>query len=276
MSLHSEKPKGFVLLQEKSKPVIALVADGSSNAEGQKALEGLDLFIQERFPEHDVVWAIQAGYMIKALKQRGQTTYFQREIPLIFASELLARLATADRQKIAMQMLMTTENSFSVQALEADTHGMTVKYGLSYLTSSNPENQVELAKSLEPLYGDGEETAIVLIAHGSDKYYQWLVGIDNYVRENYKNVCLATLHGLPGTERMVADVKASGCKKVRFISLMMSRGGHVSQDIMNDERPNSWKNRIGLPAEVVDNYSENESIRNYFIRSIQGLLQQFE
>ena len=30
-----------------------------------------------------------------------------------------------------------------------------------------------------------------------------------------------------------------------------------------------------LPAEVIDNYSANESIRNYYIRNIQYLLAQF-
>jgi len=262
---------------KQTRPVIALVADGSSDAEGQKALEELDSLVREHFPEHEVVWAVQAVYMIEALKRRGQTSYFQRNIPLMVASDLLIKLATEGHKKVAMQMLMTAESNFSRQAIEADTRGMTVKYGFPFLGASTPENQVKLAKSLELKYGDGKETATVLVGHGSDKnfeYNEWFINIDKYLRDNYENVCLATLHGPPGTENMVAGVKSSGCKKVRFISLMLSRGGHIPLDIMNDERPESWKNQIGLPAEVVDNFSENQALREHFIRSIESLINQ--
>lgn len=273
------EPKGFVLLQEESKPVIALVADGSGDAEGQAALEGLDDFIRGQFPGYDVVWAVQAVYMIEGLKRAGQTTQFKRGVPLMMAADLLAKLAQAGRKKVAMQLFMSGESNFSKNAVKADTHGMDVKYGLPFLAAAHPENEVKLVKSLEPVFGDGTKTATVLVGHGSEKdfeYNEWFVNIDKYLRKNYKNVFLGTLHGPPGTEGFVTSVKASGCKIVRFVSLMMSRGGHIPLDIVNDQNAQSWSNQVGLPAEAVDKFSENQALREHFVGSIRALLAEFK
>ncbi|MFH0941999.1 MAG: YfhL family 4Fe-4S dicluster ferredoxin [Chloroflexota bacterium] len=273
------EPKGFVLLQEESKPVIALVADGSGDAEGQAALEDLDGYIRGQFPDYDVVWAVQAVYMIEALKWRGQTTYFKRGVPLMVAADLLTRLAAAGWTKVAMQLFMSGESNFSKAAVNADTHGMGVKYGLPFLAAAHPENEHKLVKSLEPVFGNGTETATVLVGHGSEKdfeYNEWFINIDKYLRKNYKNVFLGTLHGPPGTESFVSSVKASGCRKVRFVSLMMSRGGHMPLDIVNDQNPQSWSNQVGLPAEAIDTFSTNPALREYFVSSIRGLLGQFK
>ncbi len=269
---------GLLLEQDKNKPVIALVADGSSDASGQAALGGLDDLIRETFPGYDVVWAVQALYMIRALKGRGQTTYFPRQVPLLLADELLVKLAAAGRKRVALQLFMTGESNFSKNAIQADTLGMDVKYGLPFLSASAPENRQKCAASLASVFGDGTETATVLVGHGSDRnfeYNEWFVGIDKYLRESHKNVFLGTLHGPPGSDGIVADVLASGCKKVRFVSLMMSRGGHMPLDVVNPENPDAWASRIGLPAETVDNFSENAALREHFLTGILALLEQF-
>lgn len=273
------EPRGFVLLSEKDRPVIALVADGSGDTEGQAALEELDGFIRERFPGYDVVWAVQAVYMIQGLKYKGQTTQFKRGVPLMVADDLLAKLAAAGRTKVAMQLFMSGESNFSKNAIKADTHGMDIKYGLPFLAAAHPENELKLIKSLEPLFSDNKETATVLVGHGSEKdfeYNEWFVNIDKYLRKNYKNVFLGTLHGPPGTEGFVASVKASGFKKVRFVSLMMSRGGHMPLDIVNDQNPKSWSSQVGLPTEAIDSFSTNQALREYFTGSIRALLAQFK
>lgn len=278
--LHPDaEPKGFVLRQPADKPVIALVADGSGDPDGQAALEGLDDFVREQFPGYDVVWAAQAVYMIMGLKFRGQSTYFKRDVPLMTAPDLLKKLHRAGRSKIAMQLFMSGESNFSKNAIQADTFGIDVKYGLPLLAADLPENEIRVVKSLEPVFGDGVETASVMVGHGSDKdfeYNEWFVRIDEYVRENYKNVYMGTLHGPPGADDMVASVQASGCKKVRFVSLMMSRGGHMPLDVINPDNPEAWATRIGLPADMADNFSENPVLREHFTASIRSLLDQFK
>jgi cobalamin biosynthesis Co2+ chelatase CbiK len=215
--------------------------------------------------------------MIVGLKFKGQTTQFKRAVPLMLATDLLKRLAAAGRKKIAMQLFMSGESNFSKDAIKADKLGMDVKYGLPFLAAAHPENELKLIKSLEPVLGNAE-TASVLVGHGSDKdfeYNEWFINIDKHLRKNYKNSFLGTIHGPPGTD-FVDSVKASGCKKARFVSLMMSRGGHMPLDIVNDKNPKSWSNLVGLPAEPVDSFSTNPALREYFASSIKSLLAQFK
>ncbi|MEW6142730.1 MAG: sirohydrochlorin cobaltochelatase [Chloroflexota bacterium] len=275
--LHPDaKPTGLVLLQDKSKPVIALIADGSADKPGEKVLEKLDSLIRDRFPGHDVVWGIQAVYMFAALKARGQNWYFNRQVPLIDATTLLARLAADGRQKVAMQFLMTSESTFSREAMKVDTHGMQVKHAMPFF--SHKENITGIVKALEPEFGDGRETATVFVGHGALKDFEFnecFLAIDRILRANYRNAFLTTLHGPPGIDGVIEEVKKSGCKKVKFISLMITGGGHITQDIMGDQ-PDSWKSRIGLPTEIFTGIAEKPIFPNYFLKQIDSLLAQYK
>jgi cobalamin biosynthesis Co2+ chelatase CbiK len=270
-------PKGLILKADPAKPVIVIVADGgSSSVEGQKQMEDIDTLLLERFPDHDICWGMQAFYAIRGLQMRGQKYYFERGMPMWSAAEVLTHLAEEGITRVAMDLLMVHESSFSTNASNAPRHGIDVKVAMPFL--STPENRVAVIKALEPDFGDGTEVATVLIGHGVFKNFELndvFIEMDTYLRENYKNVYCGTLHGPPGTERFVADVKKSGCKKVRFISLMISTSDHITLDVMGDEA-DSWKSLIGLPAEVVDNFSINPLVREFFVKSIEKLLSEFK
>ena len=256
----------------KDKPVIALVADGAADPAGQKTLEDMDKLICDKFPEYEVRWAFQAVYMIKAMKARGINTFFERQVPLMSADELLARLAEEGTRDVALQCLMMHESSFSRNALDADNHGMKVKYGMPFLSAE--DNIKAVVAAYAPSFGDGVETATVLIGHGVFKDFEYndcFLKIDRILRENYRNAFLGTLHGPPGIDQMVADVKNSGCRNVRFISLMIATSEHITEDILGDGEE-SWKSRIGLPAEVIDNMGKNPILTGYFVDSITKLL----
>ncbi len=259
-------------MTEKNKPVIVLIADGATSPAGQKTLNDLDKLIRGKFPDHEVRWGVQASYMIAALKKRGVTTFLERNVPLLGADDLMSELAAEGKERLAVQCLMMHESSFSRNALEADTRNMTAKYGLPFLSSD--ENIKAIVESCAPSFGDGIGTATVLIGHGVFKDFEFndcFVKINDILRKNHRNAFLGTLHGPPGTEQLVADVKQSGCKKVRFISLMIVTSEHVSKDVMGDEAE-SWKSQIGLPAEVVDNMGANPILLNYFVNNIKTLL----
>ena len=277
-----ESPKGFVLRQDKTKPVIALVHSGTADPKGEKLLEKMDTLIMSRFPDHDVVWGFQGTYDFPRLRARGQNSYFERQLPLMIAATTLARLADAGRQKVALLLLSESESSHTRGAVEADTFGMDVKYGMPIL--SLPENRIALVKALEPEYGGGVETATVLIGHGTDaaivdnKRYLEMDNkpyseMDNYVRRNYRNVFVAMIHGAPAIDGVIEDIKKSGCSKVHFVNLMLTTG-HITNDVMSD-KPESWKNRIGLPADVYTGIVELPILTEHYINSIQSMLDQF-
>ncbi len=270
-------PKGFILEADPAQPVIVIIADGgTSDPVGQRQMEDIDTLVREKFPHHDVCWGMQASYAIRGLQMRGQKYYFKRGVPMWGAEKLLTELAAVGIKKAAMDLLMVHESSFSAAAINAPRHEMDIKVAMPFLTSA--ENRIELIKALEPDFGDGKETATVFIGHGVFKNFEYndaFKEMDNYLRENYANVYCGTLHGPPGTADFVAAIKASGCTRVRFISLMISTSGHISEDVMGDQE-GSWKSLVGLPAEVVDNFSENPLVRAFFIQSIEKLLKDFE
>lgn len=258
---------------KQSRPVIALIADGASDPAGQKTLENIDRLIRSRFPDHDVRWGFQAVFMIEAFRKRGVNTIFERKVPLMSAADLLAVLAREGTRKVAMQLLMVAESSFSHLAMTADIHGMAVKYGLPFL--SVKENIAAVLRAFSPDFGDGTETATVLVAHGALKDFKYndvFIEIDNRLGKDYQNVFLGTLHGPPGIDGVIGDVKKSGCRKLRFISLMLVARAHY-QDIMGDG-PGSWQSRFGLPAEHVDKFATMPIVTDYFMRSIDNLLSQ--
>ncbi|RJQ36253.1 MAG: hypothetical protein C4555_07680 [Dehalococcoidia bacterium] len=261
--------------EKKVKPVIALVTIGTVHPDGLGTLETIDSLICDHFPGYDIRWGFQSKFTIDTFYERGVTTVFDRKVPLISAAGLLAELAKEGVTKVVMQMVMVTEGSLFCSATEADTHGINVKYGLPFL--SHRENIALVVKRLSSNFGDGVETATVLTAHNVKedfRYNDCFIEIDNIVRKNYRNVFVATLNGPPGIEGVIADVKRSCCKKMRFISLMLIAKAHY-KDIMGDG-PKSWKSRIGLPVEVIDSFYENSGIKDYFVNNIRALMEQFE
>jgi cobalamin biosynthesis Co2+ chelatase CbiK len=275
--IHPDKPpKGLILEGDPGKPVIAIVADGgTSDPVGQKQMEDIDTLIRQKFPGYDVCWGMQASYAIKGLQMRGQNYYFERGVPMWSAEELLARLAKEGVKKVAMDLLMVHESSFSANAINAPRYGIEVKLAMPFLSTA--ENRIGVIKALEPRFGDGKEVATVLIGHGVLKNFELndvFLEMDKYLREHYKNVYCGTLHGPPGTDRFVTDVKKSGCTKVRFISLILSTSEHISVDVMGNQ-PGSWKSLVGLPAEVVDDFATNPLVTGFFVKSIAKLVEQF-
>ena len=261
------------MTDKQTKPVIALIASDASEPAGQKTLETIDALIHDRFPGHDVRWGFPAVSTIEGFKKRGVTTIFERKAPLMTAADLLATLAREGTKKVGVQLVMVTESNNSRIAMEADTHGMTVKYGLPFLAVR--ENIEAVPGAFSSDFGDGIETATVLIAHGASKDFQYnesFIAIDALLRKNYQNVFLGTFQGPPGIDGVVEDVKKLGCQKLRFISLMLAARAHY-EGIMGDG-PKSLKTRFGLPAEHIDKFATYPIVTGYFIKSIGDLVGQ--
>ena len=55
--------------------------------------------------------------------------------------------------------------------------------------------------------------------------------------------------------------------------MMIATSEHISEDVMG-EGPESWRSKIGLPAEVVDKFAEYPVLGDYYVRSISDLLKQ--
>lgn len=260
--------------QEEEAPVIVIVAFGSSLEKGQENLGDFDAMVRERFPDHDIRWALTAGFIINKLKEAGINTLFESEIPIKSLDEVYADLREEGKTRVAVQLLLIMPGAEMRQALSYRTDGLNVKFGYPLLFS--PENVQNTINALSEQFGE-EGTATVLCAHGNEHHPDFnapLVEMDNYVRENYDNVFVATVEGPPQFDQVHEDVLASGVTAVKFIPMMLVEGDHITNDVMGDEAE-SWKMQIGLPATNATGLASNSEVMEIFLRSIENLVSQF-
>ena len=255
-------------------PVIVITAFGTSAPEGQKDLENVDRLVIARHPDHEVRWVFTSGFIRKKLIDSGQTTLFERRVPLRSLAEVYADLRKEGKQRVAVQPLLIMTGSEYADALTVPTDGLDVEYGYPLLAP--PENVARVAEALAPEFGGGD-TVTIVCGHGNEKVPAFnipLVHLDKHLRKRYQNVFLTTLDGPPGTEPAFADARKSGLKKVKFIPLLIVAGGHVNDDIMSDN-PESYRSQVGLEASNTLGLGNNPAVMAIWLESIDRTLDKF-
>ncbi len=255
-------------------PVIVIAAFGSSMEQGLKNLGDFDRMVRDRFPDHDIRWALTAGFIIDKLKDAGVTTMFDSETPIKSLDEVYDDLRDEGKTNVVVQCLLVMPGAEMRQVLSYRTDGLNVKYGYPLLFS--PENIQNAANALASEFG-GPDTGTILCSHGNEAHPEFnsaLVEMNAYLEENYDNVHLATVEGPPGCEEAIDAVKASGVSKVKFVPLMLVEGDHVTNDVMGDE-PESWKVLVDLPATNATGMASNPKVMQIFVKSIENLVSQF-
>jgi len=256
------------------KPVIVIAAFGTSVPEAQKNLEDADTMVRERFPDYEVRWALTAQFIINKLRKAGQTTLFERKVPIKSVEEVYSDLRNEGKTNVAVQCLFVMTGGEFRQVLMVSTKGLNVKYGYPLLTAA--ENIQNMVRALSPTFGD-RDTVTILCAHGNEHHPEFnspLIEMDKYVRKSYENVFLATVEGPPGTKQAFADARKSGCNKVKFIPLMIVAGDHIKNDVMGDD-PESWKMQLGLPATAGTGMGSNPAVMEIYLKSLERVLSQF-
>ena len=64
--------------------------------------------------------------------------------------------------------------------------------------------------------------------HPADALYSLMARV---LKKDHGNVFLGTLEGFPGLSEMVAELKASGARKVILLPFLLVAGGHAENDI---------------------------------------------
>ena len=258
------------------KPVILVAAFGSSYETGQKNLEDFDTAVRNAFPDTDVYWGFTASFIVNKLAKQGQTTIFERQVPIIKIGEVFDFLRDKGYKNVLVINLLNMVGAEYREVLDTPTTGLNVKYVHPLLYY--PENIQNLVLALEPEFGDPADTATILCAHGNEKELQFnaeLIQVDNYVRENYKNTYLAVMEGVPEFSKVKEEILSNpAIKKVKFVPFMLTFGDHMSNDVFGDE-PDSFKSQLGLPAEIGDGMASNPKVQKLFIDRAKIVYGQF-
>lgn len=261
--------------KHKDKPAIVLAAFGTSVPEAQAALENIDTQVREAYPDHEVYWAFTADFIINKLRKQGQTTLFDRKIPLMSTVEVYTLLDNKDVKNVVVQSLHVSPGQEYKEVINTPKGQLNISYGKPLLADS--DCIAEFATVLSPTFGD-KETVTILCGHGNDhhpEYNAQLVELDAVVRASYPNTFVATVEGQPGIEQAFADAKASGLKKVKFVPIMIVAGDHIMNDVIGAE-PESWKNMLKMETSSVGGMGENEAIVQLFLSRLTKAYHQLD
>jgi sirohydrochlorin cobaltochelatase len=255
------------------RPVILIAGFGTSQPSGLADLEHVDQLVSDRYPDHEVRWALTSGFILKKLRAGGMETLFSRQVPLRNLAEAYADLRADGKTDVVVQPLLTVTGSEYADLMMTPTDGLNVAYGYPLLAP--PDNTAKLARALEPGFG-AADTLTLICCHGNAKIPLLnvpLLQLDKYVRKHYQNVFVTSLDGPPGTEAAFADVKASGLGKVIFLPFLFTTGEHVVIDINGDE-PHSYKSQLGLESTFVPGISRNLPVMQLWMESVDWALNQ--
>ncbi len=259
------------------KTVILVAAFGSSYSTGQKNLQDFDSAVRATFPDSDVYWGFTASFIVNKLEKQGKTTIFQRDMPILKIGEAFNFLKEKGYRDVLVINFLNMVGAEYREVLDTPTNGLNVKYVHPLLYY--PENIQNSIIALEPKFGNPEDTATVFCAHGNAKELQFnaeLIQMDNYLRENYENTYLAVMEGVPEFGKVKDEILANpAIKKVQFIAFMLTFGDHMSNDVMGDET-DSFKSRLGLPAQITDGMASNPAIQKIFLDQAKIVFGQFQ
>ncbi len=258
-----------------TKPVIAIVAFGTSVPEAQKNLGDFDRMVRERFPGYDIRWAFTAQTIVDKLRKSGQTTLFDRKVPLKTLDELYSDLRKEGKTRVAVQPIHISPGQEYYEVVTTPSKGLDAKVGLPLLVYN--EDIEEFINIISPKF-NRDDTVTILCGHGNDKQPQFnasLVALDDIVRQQYNHVFVATVEGKPGFDRAITDAKQTGLKKVNFIPVMLVAGDHIINDVMGEDDPESWKSQLGLEASVDTGLGSNPKVMALFLDRLERLLTMF-
>ena len=246
-------------------PAIVLVAYGSLDLEARKTYERIRAVYRREFEAPAVEIAFTAGFIRRRLAG-GEGTAVHSPLTA------LAKLHDAGYQDVVVQSLHVAPGSefHELAALVSALGTVRGKLGFRSLSmgmpllASGPDYDA-VSKALAPEFDrvsvggevamrprDPEETAVVLMGHGTDhpadSAYARMALV---LKRDHRNVFLGTIDGFPRLEEVMAEVRAADVRRVRLLPFLLVAGGHATKDLAGDD-PESWKSAFEEAGFEVD------------------------
>ena len=264
-SFHANENTVYV---EASAPVILIAAFGSTYKRGQKNLEDFDKSIRSAFPDNRVIWGFTSRIVVKKLLKAGKKNIFESGVPVRLFEDVIEDLKMEGVKKVVIVNLLLMIGQEYRLVMNTPVTGMDAEYVHPLLYY--PDNKIIIIRALEDYFGSSDEAA-VLCAHGnarSPEYNADFIEIDNYLRENYINTCLAVMEGTPSFDSVKENIRIPEIQRVKFVSFMLTYGDHMTNDVMGDQA-DSFKNQLNLPAESTEGLASHPLIQAMFIDKIK-------
>jgi len=193
----------------------------------------IDEDIRDRFPGHEIIWAYSSRIVKKLIKKR-------KKIDLKTPKQVLSVLHEKGYSWALVQsMHLIAGHEFYRLMDEVGTCRIRSSIGMPLLSS--PDDYNEVVNAMQNDVMENSKGAVVMIGHGTD-HPGWAsyLALSSMFREKFGNrVFFGSVAGYPAKEKVVADVKNAGFKKVCLLPFMLVSGVHFQKDLAGDT--DSWK-----------------------------------
>lgn len=120
----------------------------------------------------------------------------------------------------------------------------------------------QLASLLKPQCEAHQDSAILLIGHGTD-HPTWTsyAALEKVLRQELgENLYVGVVEKFPHCDHLVQQIKEDGYKQVYMLPLFLVAGLHYKRDMIGDN--NSWKNRLEKAGMTVTSHPHGIALLN--------------
>lgn len=224
----------FADMKSGDKAAIVMVHFGTTHDDTRAVtIDALNNRVKQAFPGIEMREAYTARIVIKRLGERG----IVKEKPLTVLQQLQKEGYTHLLIQPSTIIDGVEKESLDKDIAAVQSEFKEIRVGDPLLYS--PDDYENLINVLTEKAD--KQSAYVLVGHGTyDSNTAQYAMLDYMLKaKGHSNFIVGTIEGYPSFDDMMAQLKASGLKKVELIPLMFVAGEHAKNDIAED-----WKNDL--------------------------------
>lgn len=253
----------FADMKDGDKAAVLMVHFGTTHADTRElTIDALNKRAKEAFPKLEVREAYTSRIVIKRLGDRGVVKQNPHEaLEQLHADGYTHILIQASTIIDGVEMESLTRNVDSVKSLFKE-----VRVGDPLLYSPHDyEKVIEILTA-----GYDAQTAYVWVGHGTyDATTAQYAMLDYMLKaKGHTNCFVGTIEGYPEFDDMLAQLKASGLKKVVLVPFMFVAGEHAKNDIAEDWRESLEKEGYSVQLDL-QGLGENPKIQDLYISHLK-------
>ena len=232
------------------KKALVVVSFGSSVPSARAALKKVDETIHKCDSDRDLFSCFTSNFIRKKLISQGE------EMPSL--EEILENLANEgyDDVKVVSTHIIPGQEYEKLCGMVDNYRDKFKEMCITKPLICDAESVQRVAKAVAKAHPVAEDTALVLMGHGTDHLSNFIYpAMQTAFRTNGNdNIYMATVEGWPELCHVIDQLDRVGIKKVILAPFLLVAGDHVMNDMMGPEK-DSWKNILeakGFEVECCD------------------------
>ena len=247
-----------------SKKAILIVSFGTSYENTRKrTIDAIERDIADAFPACPAYRAWTSKMIIAKLKKRDG---------------IIIHTVKEAMEQMLLDGVTHVINGIENDQMKADALSFrdrfsSIVFGNPLLTTEE-DNQAVVQAVADEFQGMDQETALVLMGHGTEHYANSVYAALDYRFKDmgHKNIFLGTVEAYPALDSLLRAADSFQPKKIVLAPFMIVAGDHAQNDLAGED-PDSWMNRLSSEGykvtPVLKGLGEYPEIRRILIDHVQ-------